>query len=412
MPVSTKIIGKKVPKLRFKIFNEEWKEEQLDNLVKTYDGTHQTPRYVDSGIPFYSVEHVTANQFSKTKFISEEVYSKEIERVKIEKNDILMTRIGSIGVARLIDWDVKASFYVSLALLKNSEVLSSRFLVYYIATDKFQRELYKRTIHVAFPQKINLGEIGQCYACFPPKEEQQKIASFLTVVDKKIEQLTNKKQLLEQYKKGVMQQLFSQKLRFKGFGKEWKEKRLSDIGIHFNGLTGKTSDDFGAGKPVITYKQIFDNSTIQIEKCGYVNVAENEKQNTARYGDVFFTVSSESPEEVGFASVLLEKNIEPFLNSFCFGFRIDQSILYPYFSRYLFNSSQFRKIVIPLAQGSTRYNMSKTAFLKLETIFPSLKEQQKIASFLMVIDLKIEAVEQQIDKAKEWKKGLLQQMFV
>ena len=177
-------------KLRFKDENgkdyPEWEEKKLGEVAKYYDGTHQTPNYVEAGIPFYSVEHVTANQFLKSKFISEEVFEKENKRVKLEKGDILMTRIGDIGTSRLIDWDVKASFYVSLALIKQNSNYNSVFLNQYISSVNYQKELWANTIHVAFPKKINLGEIGKCKINLPTLPEQQKIAHFLSGIDGKI----------------------------------------------------------------------------------------------------------------------------------------------------------------------------------------------------------------------------------
>ena len=223
----------KIPKLRFPGFEDVWEEKKLGQLTKIYDGTHQTPTYVKHGIPFYSVEHLTANNFQDTKFISNEVFEKENSRVRIEKNDILMTRIGDIGTARLIDWNVNASFYVSLALVKQSEKLNSKYLSLYINSVNFQKELWKRTIHVAFPKKINLGEIGESYLKFPQLPEQQKIASFLGSVDEWLENLRSQKLKLEQYKKGIMQKIFSQQIRFKDkkgndFA-EWEEKRLGEV---------------------------------------------------------------------------------------------------------------------------------------------------------------------------------------
>jgi type I restriction enzyme S subunit len=144
-------------KLRFKDDNgnefPNWEIKKLKDVSKIYDGTHQTPNYVDNGIPFYSVEQVTANQFDNTKYISEEVYEKENKRVKLQRGDILMTRIGSVGVAKYINWDVNASFYVSLALIKKSNKVNNEYLSHFINSLFFQSELWKRTIHVAFPKK-------------------------------------------------------------------------------------------------------------------------------------------------------------------------------------------------------------------------------------------------------------------
>jgi restriction endonuclease S subunit len=199
-------------KLRFKDENgkafPKWEEKRLGDVSKIYDGTHQTPTYVKEGIPFYSVEHVTANQFSETKFISREVFEKENEKVRLEKGDILMTKIGDIGTARLIDWDVEASFYVSLALLKQSKSVMPNYLNQYIASRNFQLELWKRIIHVAFPKKINLGEIGFCKILVPVFEEQNKIACYLSGIDTKIECVSSQITEAQTFKKGLLQQLF------------------------------------------------------------------------------------------------------------------------------------------------------------------------------------------------------------
>lgn len=199
-------------KLRFKDENgkafPKWEEKRLGDVSKIYDGTHQTPTYVKEGIPFYSVEHVTANLFTDTKYISKEVFEKENEKVRLEKGDILMTKVGDIGTARLIDWDVEASFYVSLALLKQSKLILPKYLNQYIASRNFQLELWKRIIHVAFPKKINLGEIGNCKILVPVKEEQKKIANYLSNIDTKIESINNQITQTQTFKKGLLQQMF------------------------------------------------------------------------------------------------------------------------------------------------------------------------------------------------------------
>ncbi|WP_151713800.1 restriction endonuclease subunit S [Acinetobacter bereziniae] len=185
-----------------------WEKKELKTISQIYDGTHQTPNYVEEGVPFYSVEHVTANNFTKTKFIAEDVYLAELKRVKLEKGDILLTRIGDIGTSRLIDWEVRASFYVSLALIKVKEKHSSSFVNQYIKSPFFQRELHERTIHVAFPKKINLGEIGLCVIKVPCLKEQIKIANFLSAIDQKIEVVAKQIEQAKTWKKGLLQQMF------------------------------------------------------------------------------------------------------------------------------------------------------------------------------------------------------------
>ncbi len=203
-------------KKRLPGFDGEWEDVCLADVVKIYDGTHQTPNYVDAGVPFYSVEHVTKNDFSQTKFVSEQVFIDECRRVKIEKGDILMTRIGDIGTAKLVDWDVRASFYVSLSLIKsNVNRVHSPFLAEVINSDRFQRELWKRTIHVAFPKKINLGEIGLCTLKIPSLEEQRQIADLLSSAQQKIIKYEDDLVRLREEKRALMQQLLTGKRRVK-----------------------------------------------------------------------------------------------------------------------------------------------------------------------------------------------------
>ena len=251
----------------------------------------------------------------------------------------------------------------------------------------------------------------------PTFPEQQKIADFLTSVDGRIEQLIQKKTLLEDYKKGVMQQLFTQAIRIKDdhFNNfpDWEEKKLGDIGVTYVGLSGKSGGDFGSGKPFVTYKQIFDRTTIDVKKCGSVEIKSNERQNKVKKGDVLFTTSSETRLEVGYSSVVMDNLEELYLNSFCFGFRMhNDNELLPEFARYLFHSSDARRSIVVLGQGSTRYNISKNQLMKRSFLFPSIPEQTKIANFLSAFDLKIESVTNQITQTQTFKRALLQQMFV
>ena len=221
---------------------------------------------------------------------------------------------------------------------------------------------------------------------------------------------------MEQYKKGMMQKLFSQEIRFKDEqGKDypdWEERKLGSIGKTFNGLTGKTSEHFGKGERYIQYLQVFESSKINIDNYGLVEIGENESQNSVQYGDVFFTTSSETPNEIGTMSVLIDEVEDTYLNSFCFGYRINQKYLLPKFTRFAFRENGFRKKVVRLAQGSTRYNLSKVSLMEVETKLPAKQEQQKIAAFLSAIDRKIELVSEQLKQAQIFKKGLLQQMFI
>ena len=185
-----------------------------------------------------------------------------------------------------------------------------------------------------------------------------------------------------------MQKLLSGEVRFEGFCDEWEEVKLGDIGDPFNGLSGKSAEDFGTGKAqYITYKNIFDYSKINLAIFENVKIADDEKQNLVQFGDIFFTVSSETPEEVGMSSVLLNNVSNTNLNSFCFGYRLHNfNTLDPYFARFYFRSFQMRDKISRLAQGSTRFNLSKNEIMKLKVKLPSILDQQKIAEVLSIAD--------------------------
>ena len=195
---------------------EGWKMVKLGDVVTVFDGTHQTPYYVENGIPFYSVENVTSNEFEHTKYITEEEHLLLTQKHKIEKGDILMTRIGSIGVCKLVDWDVNASFYVSLALLKMKEGFDAKYLVFYSQTEAFKRSILHESLTFAYPQKINLGDICNVEMFVPYKKnapdltEQSRIAAILSGIDAKI---ASEEKVLEKYekiKKGMMERMLEE----------------------------------------------------------------------------------------------------------------------------------------------------------------------------------------------------------
>jgi type I restriction enzyme S subunit len=400
-----------VPQLRFPEFSGEWVQLKLKNIVKINQGL-QIPiadRFTEQVEDSYF--YIT-NEFLKEGAKKQFFIKKPSETVLCDENDILMTRTGNTGK---VVTNVSGAFHNNFFKIKYDEKVNKIFLVLFLTLNKTQDTIMRLAGTSTIPD-LNHGDFYKIDIKLPSLPEQTKIAAFLSAVDTKIDQLTQKKALLETYKKGAMQQIFSQQIRFKaedgGEYPEWEEKKLGEVGSSYNGLTGKTADDFGEGCPYVQYKQIFDKAKIDISKFGYVSIGENDKQNMVQRGDVFFTVSSETPNEVGYASVLLDQVDNLYLNSFCFGFRPKIDRLIPEFSQFLFRSLDFRRVVIKLAQGSTRYNISKIEFMKLVVKLPTIQEQTKIANFLSAIDRKIDLVSQQLDEAKAFKKGLLQQMFV
>ena len=205
-------------------------------------------------------------------------------------------------------------------------------------------------------------------------------------------------------------------MRFPGFNGEWEQTTLGKIGKTFNGLTGKSGNDFGQGFPYITYKSVFDDSKIDIFRVEYVEITDIEQkkeiQNKVQYGDVFFTTSSETPDEVGMSSVLLDEVNDYYLNSFCFGYRLNSlSETIPEFMRFLLRSQTIRRKMFVLAQGSTRFNISKREVMGMLINIPEGKEQRKIANLLTLLDERIATQNKIIKKLETLIKALSATVF-
>lgn len=251
---------------------------------------------------------------------------------------------------------------------------------------------------------------------FPSAEEQRKIADFLTAVDGRIGQLSQKKALLEDYKKGVMQQLFTQALRFKDdHGNdfpEWEEKTLGEVGAFKNGIN-KDKSDFGFGTPFVNLMDVFGKRVLNQANFGLINSTEKERSAyDLRAGDVLFIRSSVKRTGVGEA-IIIEENIDAAVYSgFLIRFRQKGQRLTNGFMTYCFASPAFRKELLSYATTSANTNINQESLAEVALAIPSLPEQTKIANFLTALDRKIESVSSQITHTQTFKKGLLQQMFV
>ena len=201
------------------------------------------------------------------------------------------------------------------------------------------------------------------------------------------------------------------KRRFKEFQNagDWEQRKLGEIGYTYTGLSGKTKEDFGHGNAkFITYMNVFSNSINDPTMVEPIEI--DAKQNEVEVGDVFFTTSSETPEEVGMSSVLLEKHGKTYLNSFCFGYR-PMIKVNSYFLAYMLRSKHIREKIILLAQGISRYNISKTRVMEIAVPIPSLSEQKCIGQYLYDLDNIITLHQRKLDKMKAIKKAYLSEMF-
>jgi len=198
-------------------------------------------------------------------------------------------------------------------------------------------------------------------------------------------------------------------IRFKGFSDAWEQRKLGDIGETYTGLSGKTKADFGHGQArFVTYMNVFSNPISNPEMTEPIEI--DPKQNEVEVGDVFFTTSSETPEEVGMSSVLLEKRGKTYLNSFCFGFRPSE-IIDSYYLAYMLRSESARDKIILLAQGISRYNISKNKVMEIAVSLPSLDEQKLIGQYFRQLDNLIALHQRKFEKLTNVKKSMLEKMF-
>ncbi|QPC18688.1 restriction endonuclease subunit S [Lacticaseibacillus paracasei subsp. tolerans] len=200
-------------------------------------------------------------------------------------------------------------------------------------------------------------------------------------------------------------------LRFKGYSDAWEKRKLKELGDTYSGLSGKTKEDFGHGEArYVTYMNVFTNPVA--DPVGTETTEIDTRQNEVKKNDVFFTTSSETPGEVGMSSVWPIETKNVYLNSFCFGYRIlNQSSLNFLFIAQQMRSPSFRKRIIVLAQGISRYNISKKKVLEIPIFKPSLNEQNKIGHFLSNVDVLIAATQRRIDDLEQVEKTLLQHLF-
>lgn len=414
----------KVPQLRFSGFSGEWKEDKIGRImdVGSVYRIHQSD-WKKEGIPFIRardiVSYLKNRKFSSDRlYISEEKYEKLSKKTGIvKKGDVLVTGVGTIGKPFLINTNKPLYFKDgNIIWLKNNNKISPNFLFYNFLSPSVQKEIISFS-GVGTVGTYTIDSAKKTKIILPINDEQQKIGSFFAKQDKLIELQTQKVDQLKKLKRGYLQKMFPQegetvpRLRFSGFSGEWTQKLLLDSGLVYGGLTGKTKEDFGHGNSkFVPYMSVNRNFVSNDNDVELVNVLESEKQHAVKKNDVLFTISSETPEEVGLSSTWLG-NEETYLNSFSFGYRFN----FPtdgYFTSALFRSSDVRNKIYPLAQGISRYNLSKHSFLDLKLRFPKFDEQKKIGVFFEKLDQIIGEQTDKIEILKKQKKAYLQKMFI
>jgi type I restriction enzyme S subunit len=261
---------------------------------------------------------------------------------------------------------------------------------------------------------LALARIRKFSIPLPPSDiEQSAIATALGDMDALLaaqDALIAKKRAVKQ---GAMQELLTGKRRLPGFSGEWEVERLGQLGQTYGGLVGKSKKDFGQGDAqYVPFVNVMANIVIDVHAFDKVEVSPSESQNCVLNRDLLFNGSSETPEEVAMCSLVADDVDNLYLNSFCFGFRLKDNVRFNgMFLAYYMRSQVGRDLIKSLAQGSTRYNLSKTAFLDGELRLPSTDEQAAITAVLSDMDTELSTLEAQRAKTVQLKQGMMQTLL-
>src|SRR5699024_10408719 len=374
-----------IPKRRFKGFSEDWEQEKLKNIstVSSCKRIYKNETHELGEIPFYKIGTIGKKPDS---YITREIFENYKQNYDYpDYGDTIITASGSIG--RLFQCQGEEAYFQdsNLVWLNFKLEMNKDYTYYYL--NRIRWAVEGTTITRLYNKNI-LSSIFK----YPNLEEQKKIAKLLNTIDKTISLHKRKFEKLKQLQKSYLNEsIFSEskcvpKRRFKGFTNDWEQRELKEIGKDYSGLSGKTKKDFGHGESLyVPYKNIFNNHIVDVNNLEKVNV--ESKQNKVSYGDILFTISSEIPEEVGMSSVMGEDIENLYLNSFSFGLRPHKEThLDIIFSSYLFRTPTFRKKMYILAQGISRYNISKTNVMRLVVELPSFNEQKKIGEILYKLE--------------------------
>ena len=333
-------------------------------------------------IPFYKIGTFGGQADA---FISEELFAEYRSKYPYPKEgDILISASGSIG--RTVEFTGGNEYFQdsNIVWLSHDDRLDNTFLKYFYSVVKWAG------IEGSTIKRLYNDNILHTVISMPSVAEQKKIGAFFKELDHLITLHQRKLDRLKNIKKSMLDKMFPKdgevvpEIRFKGFTDAWEQRKLGDVGTTYTGLSGKAKEDFGHGNgKFITYMNVFSNSVASSEMTEPVEI--DDRQNKVISGDVLFTTSSETPEEVGMSSVWLEKSENTYLNSFCFGYRA--SIVFePYYLAYMFRSSSVRKKITFLAQGISRYNISKNKMMNIEIFVPTMSEQQQVGEYFRKLD--------------------------
>lgn len=389
-----------VPALRFPEFTGEWKRHKLLEVCSFYSGgtpSSSKKEYYNGDIPF--IRSGELHKDNTELFITEDGLNNSAAKM-VEVGDLLLALYGATSGDIAIS-KIKGAINQAILCIRTKQ------------NKKFIESVWSKHVERLLQTYLQGGQgnlsadiVKNIPFYFASCAEQDKLAQFVSLLD---ERIATQNKIIEKYE-SLIQAMCDTLI-----GKKTQQVMLSfnDFGKSYSGLSGKSAEDFGEGSPYITYMNVYHNQIIDITDIGLVKINKTEQQSLVQYGDILFTLSSETPEEVGMGAVYLGETYPLYLNSFCFGIHItDESKIFPPFLAYYVSSESFRKAVFPLAQGSTRFNLQKGDFMKKVFPFPTIEQQRKIYSILKTYSDKLNIEKLMIKLLCSQKQYLLRQLFI
>ena len=410
------------PSIRFIGFNDNWEQRKFGDLYKVSSGyAFKYQDYCDNGVCLINGESIQHGKIeeSNINYLPED-FLNQYSNLVLKENDIVLGLNRPITNGNLKISKIPREFNDSLLYQRAGKIN------YVVNIDNdfsfvlLSQEILKHTLKEAVGSDqpfISTSKLNNWKMIIPKEEEERKkIGYYFSTLDNLITLHQRKCDNLEIFKKTLLDKLFPKNketkplYRFNGFLDDWEQRKLRDMGDTFTGLSGKTKEDFGKGEAeFITYLNVFNNPISNIKLTERVEL--DKKQNEVRYGDIFFTTSSETPGEVGMSSVWLDNRENVYLNSFCFGYRLKDKVD-PFYMAYSLRSNPIRNQFILLAQGISRYNISKTKAMDIEIMLPKLDEQIKLGNIFKEIDNLITLHKRKLENLDNLKKYFLNNMFI
>lgn len=408
--------------IRFKGFADDWEQCKLGDIGKTYGGLSGKSKedFGHGDARFVTYMNVFSNPVGDPAMT--EAIELDGRQNEVKKGDIFFTTSSEtpeeVGMSCVWMENMPNTYLNSFCFGYRPIVELDLYYLAYVLRSSTVRHKFIFLAQGISRYNISKNKAMEMLIPVPNMEEQVHLGAFFKDLDNLITLHQKELEKLIDIKKSMLINMFPQgdekvpRIRFKGFSGDWNYPVLGTLGKTYTGLSGKTKEDFGNGYATyITYMNVFTNPITNPSQVD--SIESDAMQNEVQEGDIFFTTSSETPEEVGMSSVLLAKSGTTYLNSFCFGYRLNENVkIDKYYLAYLLRSPVVREKIVFLAQGISRFNISKTKMMEIAIPVPEkTEEQEKIGAFFFNLDKLIEAQEKKIAQLKNIKSALLNKMF-